>query len=498
MKNSNSGLLSNLKSNYFISNPSVSEFGSNIFQNNEKANILQFELDRSRDTIMKLRTEIFNKTKEISLLKVQKNKKDNEHQHIVKVLEDILKQCDQSTGTGFKAIETYLNSKNIKNILSEDDTDLKDFKDEDRLNDIKEMIHLSEEQINTLKEIVQINKLKTQIIALNEELNKKESDINNMKKNRNNSNYIKLKNNFVKNFNELKQIKHQNEIIKKKMEEATNLLMVKKEDNINLKNKLQEFQKRFKDYKEESSKKAESLSKNLLQAQEKERNCRIFHTKKNIANNSNILYNNSRLANNSANLFSNDENSKSNLNETDIKLNEAEQEMKKLSTNLNNLKKEAILKTNEMKSLKFEKMILNKKIKELSDDNNKNLNKIDSISKQIQDLNNANTNLESENNDMKQKIEEIGFKCEEEENKYKTLKEILNEKDKEIDELKKAIENIKKQNKDNIFFTGIGAIGKKKDEVVDTDNNLAQELEQIEKKYENMNISGDLSSHNNK
>ena len=169
MKNSNSGLLSNLKSNYFISNPSLSDFSSNFFQNNEKANILQFELDRSRDTIMKLRTEILNKTKEISLLKVQKNKKDNEHQHIVKVLEDILKQCDQSTSTGFKAIEVYLNSKNIKNILN--DTDLKDFKNDERLEEIKNMIHLNEEQINTLKEIVKINKLKTQIISLNEELN---------------------------------------------------------------------------------------------------------------------------------------------------------------------------------------------------------------------------------------------------------------------------------------------------------------------------------------
>ena len=49
----------------------------------------------------------------------------------------------------------------------------------------------------------------------------------------------------MKNFNELRQIKRQNEIIKKRMEEASNMLMVKKEDNINLKNKLHEFQKRF-------------------------------------------------------------------------------------------------------------------------------------------------------------------------------------------------------------------------------------------------------------
>ena len=112
MKNSNSGLLTNLKSNYFMSNPGINDFASNYFQNNEKVTSLQFELDRTRDTIMKLRTELFNKEKEITLIKVQKNKKDNEHQHIVKVLDDILKQSDQSTGTGFKAIETYLNTIN--------------------------------------------------------------------------------------------------------------------------------------------------------------------------------------------------------------------------------------------------------------------------------------------------------------------------------------------------------------------------------------------------
>ena len=124
------------------------------------------------------------------------------------------------------------------------------------------------------------------------------------------------------------------------------------------------------------------------------------------------------------------------------------------------------------------------------------MNKINSINKQILDLNNANTNLEKENNELKQNIEEIDFKYEEEENKYKTLKEIMSEKDKEILELKKTIENLKKQNKDNIFFTGIGAIGSKKEEIIETDKNFAEELEQIEKKFENANFTGDLSEHN--
>ena len=494
MKNSNSGLLTNLKSNYFISNQSISEFSSNYFQTNEKATSLQFELDRTRDTIMKLRMELFNKNKEITLLKVQKNKKESEHQHIVKVLEDILKQSDQSTGTGFKAVETYLNS--INNRIS--NTKPKKLKEDDRLEEIKQMIHLNEDQINTLSEIVQINKLKTQIIELNEELNKKENDINLMKRNKNNPNYNKLKVNFVKNFNELRQIKRQNEIIRKRMEEASNMLMVKKEDNIHLKNKLHEYQKRFKDYKEESYKKTETLSKNLKQAQEKERNCRIFHTRKNLGNNSNIIFNSSNFVNNSGNINTNDENSKSNINVTDIKLNEVEQEMKKLSNNLNLLKKESNHKSKEINNLKIEKMELKKQIKELSSDNNKYLNKINSINKQILDLNNANTNLDRENNELKQNIENIEFKVDEEENKCKTLKELLTEKDNEILELKKTIENLKKQSKDNIFFTSIGAIGTKKDEVIDTDKNLAEELEKMENKFEKANLTGDLSEHNNK
>ena len=71
------------------------------------------------------------------------------------------------------------------------------------------------------------------------------------------------------------------------------------------------------------------------------------------------------------------------------------------------------------------------------------------------------------------------------------------EKEKEISELKKTIEDLKKQNKDDLFFTGIGAIGTKKEENVETEKNIAEELAQIEKKYDKINkeenLEGDLS-----
>jgi chromosome segregation ATPase len=485
MKSSNSGILTNLNSNYFFTGLGINEYSSIFNQSNEKANVLQFELDRNRDTIMKLRTELLNKNKEISMLKVQKNKKEDEHQRVLRTLEEIMKQSDQSTGAGFKALESYLRSKNTNTILNKDETKNNN-KEEERLDEIKDMIHLNEEQKNTLKDIVYINTLKNQINALKEDLDKKEKEINQIKKNKNNSSYIKLQNNFVKNFNELTQIKKQNEVIKKKMEEATSMLMAKKTDNINLKNKLQEFQKKFKYYKEESIKKTESLEKNLNQAKEKERNCRIFHIKKNAIYSNTALNNNSNFIDNSKSLFSNEENSKSNLNENDIKLNEAEQEMKKLTSNLNELKKESNSKNNEIKKLKMEKKELNNQIKLLSNENNKYLNQLNNLNKQIQDMKNKNTNIEKENNDIKQKIEDIDSRYEKEKLNYGGLKEILNEKEKEINDLKQIIEDLKNKNKDDLFFTGIGAIGKKKDEIIETDN-IADELAQIEKKFAKAN-----------
>ena len=499
MKTSNSGLLTQLKSNYFIAGPGLNQYSSGFIHSNEKANMLQFELDRNRDTIMKLRTELLNKNKEISILKVKKNKKDDEHQRILRVLEDILKQCDQSTETGFKAVESIIRSKKQNQVINGKE-EKNNNKEEERMEEIREMIHLNEEQKNTLRDIIYINCLKNQINSLNDELNKKEKDISQMKKNQNNSNYIRLQNNFVKNFNELTQIKKQNEIIKKRVDEATSLLMAKKEDNVNLKNKLKDFQHRFNEYKIVSSQRTESLEKNLKQAQEKERNCKIFHINKNAINNTSNINSNSYLLNNSKNLGSNEENSK--LNENDIKLNEAEQEMKKLSSNLNSLKREATNKNNEIKKLKMDKKELNNQIINLSNENNKSLNILNSLNKEIKELTNKNNDIEKENNDIKQKIEEIDFKYDEEQNKYKGLKEIIDEKEKEISDLKKTIEELKKRNKDDLFFTGIGAIGTKKEENVETEKNIADELAQIEKKYEKIKkeekLDGDLSLNINK
>ena len=487
MKKSCSGSLINIKSNNLIAGSGITGFTLGFNQSNEQANNLEFELERRRETIMKLRSHLLSKQKEISILKVQKNKADDEHQRILRNLEEILKQSDQSTAAGFKAVESIIYS-NIE---------INNNKKELRLDEVKNMIHLNEDQKMILKEIIYADSLKQQINVLNDEINKKEKIINKIKKNNNNANLSRMQNNFIKNYYELAQMKKQNELIRKKMEVNTNMLVAVKEDNLNLKNNLQELQQKFRDYKALFSKRNKSLENNLKKAREKERNCKIFHVKKNKINNSNsntIDY--SKLLNNSNNIQNNEENTKSNLNENDIKLSEVEQEMKKLSNNLKKLKREINNKNKEKRQLNNEKLLLNNEIRYISNDNNKYLNQINNLNKQIQDLNTNNNNIEKENNNLKQKIEEIDTKFEDEKLKYTGLKEIMAEKENEINDLKKMIENLKNNNKDDLFFTGIGAIGKKKDENLETDKNIAEELAQIEKKLEQANqdnFDGDLS-----
>ena len=159
MKKSGSCFLktkSNFNTLYFGNSDSSNAYT----QSTEKESILKFELERCRDSIMRLRTELYDKMKEISMLKVHINKKDDEHQKILRVIEEILKQCDQSTATGFRAIEENLNTSFIP-------------KDENSKNNeqcLGEMLHFNETQKKSLNELLFINGLKNQIYSLNEEL----------------------------------------------------------------------------------------------------------------------------------------------------------------------------------------------------------------------------------------------------------------------------------------------------------------------------------------
>ena len=247
MKPSSSTLLKTMKNSYFnslIGGESIPQ--GTYSKTKEKIGMLEFELDRNRDIIIRLRAELASKNKEITLLKVNRNKKNEEYQKTMRVIEEILKQCDQSTTAGFNAIENSISMTDINNNNKNNNN---------KLPQIGDMLHFSKQQKMKMKDMVYTSMLKDQINSLNEEMAKKDEEIVELKKNRNSTNFTKLQNNFIKNFNELTQVKKENEFMKTRIEDVAHLLMAEKEDNYKLKNTFNEFKVKFKNYKGSTEKK---------------------------------------------------------------------------------------------------------------------------------------------------------------------------------------------------------------------------------------------------
>ena len=100
------------------------------------------------------------------------------------------------------------------------------------------------------KDISYINSLKSKITLLKELLIKKNDEIKEIQKSPNSNSYLILQSNFEKNYLEMETIKKQNEIMRTKIEDMTNLLFMEREGNRSLKSKLQVFQSNFREYQE--------------------------------------------------------------------------------------------------------------------------------------------------------------------------------------------------------------------------------------------------------
>ena len=86
-------------------------------------------------------------------------------------------------------------------------------------------------------------------------MTKKDEEIKEMQNYKTSINYSKIQNNLEKNNSELTNIKKQNEFMKTKIEDVSNLLFIEKEGNKNLKTKLQVFQSSFREFQENSDRK---------------------------------------------------------------------------------------------------------------------------------------------------------------------------------------------------------------------------------------------------
>ena len=237
-------------------------------QNYQKAKALEFEVERSRDTIMKLKNELSNKKREIYLLKVNKNTIEDEHYKTLKTLKDFLKKSDNLTKETYKTIE-----KNIKiNNNLEQESAKPNSENEESYVNTKRKKNFKNKNKKKVKDNIKINSLRKYIYKLNEEINEKNDIITELKNNKKANEYKDLQNNFLSSCNEIKEIKRENMAFKLQVDNIMDLLIMERNDNKFLRNKLIQFEKKFKAYKEISINKVKQLDDEVNLAKEKELN----------------------------------------------------------------------------------------------------------------------------------------------------------------------------------------------------------------------------------
>ena len=446
MRASNSQLLKAMKASYFKTMDQNEDALKNTYsKTKDRMSMLEFELEHNRDIIIHLRADLASKEKEISLLKVDKNKKNDEYQKLIRIIEEILKQCDQSTKSGFKTIENSIlnDDLNNNNTTSENNNSNsvkknKNKKYKTKLPQIGNMLHFTTKHKKTMKEIVYVDKLKNHITDLNEELAKRDEKIIELKKYQNSTNYSKLQNNFIKNYNELAQVKKENEFMKTKIEDVHHLLVNEKEDNINLKNKLQDFQNNFRFYKDNSIKKTNALENMLAKMRTKERECKIFHVRKGTSA-INKKKGDLNEGENDSNAYEEIKKMNKTMTQLRISQNNKDNQIKTLKEEKKNLLEEIKKRDNDKKLLLQNLETLNKKLEE-SDTKRKNVEK--NIKDQAIDANKIIENLEKENKELKNELVGKESLIDEEKSKTNAIKELLKEQEEENIKLNKKISEL--------------------------------------------------------
>ena len=219
------------------------------------------DLESSKDTIIKLRSELVQKNQELKNFKYNNKGQNVGHYFTLKVIETVLKILGTNTFNNAQKekdsnIPTY-------NTLNQETNDKEEENNKDAKEECEKELNINVNNLNKRnnkqntkiykterspkkfallnnklpKDISYINSLKSKIILLKELLIKKSDEIKEMQKSPDSNSYFILQSNFEKNYLEMETIKKQNELMKTKIEDMTNLLFMEREGNKNLKSK---------------------------------------------------------------------------------------------------------------------------------------------------------------------------------------------------------------------------------------------------------------------
>ena len=300
---------------------------------------------------------------------------ENEHYKTINHLKTFLKQSDPATRNNYKSIEqSYNYNKDNEDYIGQQEYTEDNTKEINETDDIN-LIITKQTKLNRRKNkkkiqnFIKIDSLRQHIKNLNEELIRKNSEIDELKKNEKVKGYKEMQKSLLKNCNQINEIlQEENLEIKSKYETLFHLFKKEQKDNIALKEKLRQFNQRFVLFKELSINKVKKLDEELKITKEKERNLAIKkigeEDKEKIENhNKTNEYNNMKL-----------------------KINKYEIDTKKNNDLIKKYKNENMCHRDEIKKLKKDKEILEIQNAQLMEKNEKMKDKINKMNKKINEL----------------------------------------------------------------------------------------------------------------
>ena len=457
IKKSHSGLQLIQRINF----SNLNSYGNGIAfnKNQEKVNRLEYDIEKQRETIVKLQYELNEKGKEFNTISTKNRKKKFKFQKTIKLIEELLKICDnkkdenESKNQNNKELKqkTEVNSplhrekseETFKSINNDNRTNLKTFyttnnsyhNKKENENPLPKIIKSPRNKLTIktnynfnfickkkLKDMLYENTLRNKIDTLNDRIEKKNDEIIKLKDNNNIFNYSKLQLDFISNCDKLHKIKNENILILSKLLDIEDNYFAQKEENNKLRKKIEDFEEQFNEYRNNITKKNMDLQNKLKIFEEKNVDCILYHCNKG----NNIIRNKSFFDENKSKLTIAE-----NLIEKKMKeLNETKKDIDNKNMNINYYKRE------------INKLIDEKKI--ISDKNTEINNNIGILNKKRQELIKKNLELQNKKKDLKIQFDKNENEYYNEINKINEIKDVIGKKDKEINKLKKEIEEIKK------------------------------------------------------
>ena len=440
-------------------------------KNYEKVSHIEFEIERQKEVMVKLKLDIRNKTKELNELISKNQEEKNKTKKKIQLIEEILKmhktKTESKTNPKLK-IETEIDD-NIINTkikeLKEKENDLLPNNNNTNTNTnneenetynktntktfyttnnnfvnknnilpkIKSPKFKTNLFINTnpfmkkkkLKDVLYMTTLRNKISTLNEKLTKKKEEISDYKEKSGKENYSDLENDLLSVCDKIKELKYKNAKMCADLEDFAENYFFQREENIKLKNKLNDFINTFNNYKENTEKNNIILEKKLKYFGEKNLECIIYHL--------NIGKNTSK-----------------NIDDNRSKLTEAENIIEKINEELEEINNEMKLKDNNLNIYKNEIENLNNKKKEIEENMQKNIDNINNMNIKKEESDKKNKEKENMNKQLKKELKEKKNKYKNITNKITEVKESIKQKDEEIIKLKEEIEKLKVSKK--VFY----------------------------------------------